>query len=105
MITRYKSIADKRKAAVKSVVDRTRRANRLVVRRSSKYIYAQMVSTANGETLFGVKGNNAVEVGKALANKAKAAKITKVVFDRGSLRYHGNVKLLADAAREAGLEF
>jgi len=91
---------------------------RLVVFRSLKHIYAQLVDDARGVCLLGVSdGSEGVQVegkgkvgkakgtGKALAARAKAAGITKVVFDRAGYRYHGRVKAVADGAREAGLEF
>ena len=90
---------------------------RLVVTRSNRGIVAQLVDDSNGRTLASaswlqvaksVKGNKtaqAAEVGKLLAEKAKAAKVDSVVFDRGGYLYHGRVKALADAAREGGLKF
>jgi large subunit ribosomal protein L18 len=91
---------------------------RLVVFRSLKHMYAQLVNDDLGVTLLGVsdgsegvaadgagKVGRAKGVGKALAAKAKAAGITKVVFDRAGYRYHGRVKAVADGAREGGLEF
>ena len=91
---------------------------RLAVYRSLKHVYAQIIDDNAGKTLaaastqdkeLGLKyGGNvdaAKAVGKLLAERAKAAGITGVVFDRGGHRYHGRVKALADAAREAGLEF
>ena len=88
---------------------------RLSVFRSSKHIYAQIIDEAKGHTVAeansktldakGSKLEQAAAVGKALADKAKAASVTKVVFDRGGYRYHGRVKALADGAREGGLEF
>ena len=88
---------------------------RLSVFRSSKYIYAQIidekqgttVAEANSRTLAaeGDKAAQAKAVGLALAEKAKAAGVEKVVFDRGSYRYHGRVKALAEGAREGGLDF
>ncbi len=91
---------------------------RLVVFRSLKHMYAQLVNDDLGVTLLGVsdgsegvavdgkgKVGRAKGVGKALATKAKAAGITKVVFDRAGYRYHGRVKAVADGAREGGLEF
>jgi large subunit ribosomal protein L18 len=86
--------------------------------RSSKHIYVQLIDDLSGTTLVsastsgkdpGVKygGNKAaaVEVGKKVAELAKAKGIIKVAFDRGHYRFHGRVKALADAAREAGLQF
>lgn len=93
---------------------------RLSVHRSSKQIYAQIIDDAKGHTLVAASsldkelrealgtGSNiaaAAAVGKALAERAKSAGVTKVVFDRGGYLYHGRVKALADAAREGGLEF
>lgn len=87
---------------------------RLVVFRSLKHIYAQIVDDAAGRTLMtvssqvlteGKKSERSVQVGKAIAEKAKAAGITRVVFDRAGYKYHGRVKAVADGAREGGLEF
>ena len=87
---------------------------RLSVFRSSKHIYAQIIDDSKGVTLAaassasvktGSKTDTAAAVGKALAEAATAKGVTKVVFDRGSYRYHGRVKALADAAREGGLDF
>ena len=89
---------------------------RLNVYRSLNHIYAQVIDDQKGETLVAAStlerktktGGNvaaAKEVGKAVAEKAVAKGIKQVVFDRGGYLYHGRVKALADAAREAGLEF
>jgi len=93
---------------------------RLSVFRSSQHIYAQVIDDAQGRTLAaassldkGLKARlktgadkaAAAEVGKLLAERAKAAGITSVVFDRGGYLFHGRVKALADAAREGGLAF
>jgi large subunit ribosomal protein L18 len=89
---------------------------RLNVFRSLNHIYAQVIDDQKGETLASVStlglklktGGNvaaAKEIGKAIAEKAKAKGIKKVVFDRGGFLYHGRIKALADAAREGGLEF
>ena len=87
---------------------------RLSIYRSSKYIYAQIIDDDAGTTLaqvgskavrVGSKTDSAAAVGKAVAQAALAAGVTQVVFDRGQYRYHGRVKALADAAREAGLDF
>ncbi len=91
---------------------------RLSVHRSGKHIYAQVIDDAAGTTVAsastlekdvrGTSGANidaATSVGKRVAEAAKAAGVTQVVFDRGGFLYHGRVKALADAAREAGLEF
>ncbi|HYC60080.1 MAG TPA: 50S ribosomal protein L18 [Thermoanaerobaculia bacterium] len=90
---------------------------RLAVYRSLKSIYAQVIDDASGRTIVsasslekeaGAKGSNAAAakaVGALIAKKAKNSGITRVVFDRGGYLYHGNIKALADAARENGLEF
>lgn len=87
---------------------------RLSIYRSSKYIYAQIIDDAAGRTVAqvgskavkaGTKTDSAAAVGKAVAEAAIAAGVKQVVFDRGQYRYHGRVKALADAAREAGLDF
>jgi large subunit ribosomal protein L18 len=91
---------------------------RLCVFRSLKHIYAQVIDDTRGTTLVsastvdpalretaGKKVERARAVGLAIAERAKAAGITQVVFDRGGYLYHGRVKALAEAAREGGLEF
>ena len=93
---------------------------RLSVHRTPRHIYAQVIapngsevlaaaSTVQADIKSGVKysGNTdaAAAVGKAIAEKAKAAGVTQVAFDRSGFKYHGRVKALADAAREAGLQF
>lgn len=91
---------------------------RLSVHRSGKHIYAQVIDDAAGKTVAaastldkGARASNganidaAKEVGKRVAEAAKKAGVTQVVFDRGGFLYHGRVKALADAAREGGLEF
>jgi large subunit ribosomal protein L18 len=95
------------------------RAVRLSVHRTAQHIYAQVFDTeskvlASASTLQkdvaeGLKGTSNVEaakaVGRAIAERAKAKGITQVAFDRSGYKYHGRVKALAEAAREAGLEF
>lgn len=91
---------------------------RLSVHRSGKHIYAQVIDDAAGRTIVsastlekdvrGTTGSNveaASNVGKRVAEAAKQAGVTRVVFDRGGFLFHGRVKALAEAAREAGLEF
>jgi len=88
---------------------------RLNVFRSLQHIYAQVIDDASGTTLAaastlgaderGTKSDRARAVGKAIAERAKEKGVTAVVFDRGGYMYHGRIKALADAAREAGLEF
>jgi large subunit ribosomal protein L18 len=90
---------------------------RLSVHRSQQHIYAQIIDDAGGRTLasassldkdFEGKGTDiaaAAAVGRRVAERARAAGISRVVFDRGGFLFHGRVKALADAAREGGLEF
>jgi large subunit ribosomal protein L18 len=88
---------------------------RLVVSRSARHIYAQVVDDARGLTLVsastytlradGDKTAQARAVGEVLAERARAAGIAAVVFDRGGSKYHGRIAALADAARAGGLEF
>jgi large subunit ribosomal protein L18 len=92
--------------------------NRLSIHRTPRHIYAQIVSATGDVVLASASsleksaglektGNSAAaqSVGKLIAERAKAAGVTSVAFDRSGFRYHGRVKALADAAREAGLEF
>ena len=96
----------------------TEQRPRLSVYRSTGHIYAQVIDDLKGKTLVSAStvegkgsrksGGNlaaAKEVGKSVAEKAKAKGIKQVVFDRGGYLYHGRIKALADAAREAGLQF
>ncbi|SRR5579883_67593 len=87
---------------------------RLVVYRSLKHIYAQLVDDVAQRTLVtvsshtvgeGKKTDKSTAVGRTLAERAKGAGITRVVFDRAGYKYHGRVKAVADGAREGGLEF
>ncbi len=99
----------------KTKIRGTQSMPRLSVFRSLQNIYAQIIDDSAGKTLLAVSslglkgygGNSKVakEVGKTLAEKAKALKISKVVFDRGKKAFHGRVKALAEGAREGGLIF
>ena len=106
----------KRKVSIRLRISGTAERPRLSVFRSNARIYAQVIDDATGQTLAAAgsmeqalrgvgKGAAATEVGKLVADRATAAGVTKVVFDRGGYLYHGRVKALADAAREGGLEF
>ena len=107
-------------ARVRTRVTGTPERPRLNVYRSVGHIYAQIIDDRVGRTLISASsvdketkknlkggGNiaSAKAVGKIIAERAKAAGVTQVVFDRGGYKYHGRVKALADAAREAGLKF
>lgn len=102
-LTRFTKTADRRTLRTRGKIFGSGRP-RLSVFKSSKYLFAQIIDT-DGKSWFGTRGKNPAEVGETVAKKAVAKKMTKVVFDRGSYRYHGQVKALAEAARSAGLEF
>ena len=103
------------KAYIRSKISGTAQKPRLTVFRSNCQIYAQVIDDVQGKSLasassLGIKdkmtkSEQAAKVGALLAQNAKAAGITEVVFDRNGYLYHGRVKQLADAAREAGLKF
>jgi large subunit ribosomal protein L18 len=105
----------RRRRRVRKVLSGTSEVPRLTVRRSLKHIYAQVVDDTSGKTLVSassvalkITGGNvdgAKAVGKALAQNALGASIQRVCFDRNGRQFHGRVKALADAAREAGLKF
>jgi len=109
----------RRRVSIRKKIAGTAERPRLAVFRSNRYIYAQLIDDATGRTLAcasslesGVKGTGATcdraaagRVGGLLAERAKARKIARAVFDRGGFRYHGRVAALADAARAGGLEF
>jgi len=117
----YKSVYDRRKQRLRLRIRKLANGRpRLSVFRSSNHIYAQLIDDARGHTLVSASslekdmreklksGGNveaATAVGKLVAERAKEKGIDKVVFDRGGYIYHGRVKALADAAREAGLDF
>ena len=112
---------ERRKWSLRSRLTGTSERPRLSVFRSDKHIYAQVIDDLAGKTLVAVastsadvrgadlkNGGNiaaAKAIGKAIAERARAAGITKVAFDRGGRQYHGRIKALADAAREGGLQF
>ena len=108
----------RRHVRVRKKVRGTSERPRLAVFRSAKHIYAQVIADVTGRTLAsastmegdlrtGATGNAAAaaQVGQRLGERAKAAGISGVVFDRGGYRYHGRVAAVAEAARAAGLEF
>ena len=113
-----KNINDKklrRKIRIRSKIKIGNGRLRLSVFRSNKYIFAQLIDDAKNQTLVGVSEKNiksegtkterAKALGLLLAQKVKAKKIKKVVFDRGSYAYHGRVKNVAEGLREGGIEF
>ena len=111
----------RRKFHVRNKIVGTTERPRLSIFRSSKHIYAQLIDDQNGRTLASAStkvkkgeqaavgyGGNALAaklVGLQIAERARAAGIKKVAFDRGHYRYHGRIKALADGAREGGLQF
>ena len=107
-----------RRARKSRVRMRTARVTRLTVHRTPRHIYAQVIgpegdrvlasaSTLDKDLRSGATGNidAAAKVGALIAERARAAGVTEVAFDRSGFKYHGRVKALADAAREGGLEF
>ncbi|MBS1183959.1 MAG: rplR, partial [Proteobacteria bacterium] len=112
---------DRRRARVRRAIKAAANGRlRLSVHRSSLHIYAQVIDDVQGRTLASAStldkdvrdalktGANvaaAAAVGKLIAERAKAAGVTTVIFDRGQFLYHGRIKALADAAREGGLDF
>jgi len=106
------------KRRIRKIVSGTSERPRMCVYRSNRHIYVQLINDVRGESLMsatsetkeisdkkGTKTEKAAMVGKAIAEKALAAGISNVVFDRNGYLYHGRVKQLADAAREGGLKF
>jgi len=105
---------ERRKIRTRSKISGTAARPRLSVHRTLKHISAQLIDDTKGNTLVavtdleikkGTKTEKAIEVGKLIAQKALDKKVSQVIFDRGAFRFHGRVKALADAAREAGLKF
>jgi large subunit ribosomal protein L18 len=110
----------RRQARTRSKISGVAECPRLSVSKSNRHIYAQLIDDTSGKTIAavhsktlkvktekgeGLKGKAAYETGKAIAEKAKAAKVDMVVFDRGANQYHGRVKAVAEGAREGGLNF
>ena len=108
----------KRHERIRLHLEGTASRPRLAVFRSLNHIYAQVIDDASGKTLAsassvekelkgsdGTKSDGAKVVGRLIAERAKSAGVERVVFDRAGFRYHGRIKSLADAAREAGLDF
>ena len=118
-IIKKRLLEQKRRWRVRRKVSGTVERPRLAVHFSNKHIYAQCINDESGTTLVSLSTldkalrsdknaanvQGAISLAKAFSEKAKAAGVTKVVFDRNGRRYHGCVKAFADAAREVGLEF
>ena len=120
MATNRKATRQRIHQRIRKKVSGTAERPRLAVHFSAHHVYAQVIddhsgktlvsaSSVDGETKKNLKGGGNIAaakvIGKAVAERAKAAGVQKVVFDRGGYKYHGRVKALADAAREAGLQF
>ncbi len=118
MATAGNNFARRRQRVRKRITKSAGTRPRLSVHRSSKHIYAQVIDDKDGRTLAaasslekdlravtGADLKAAKAVGALIAERAKEAGISKVIFDRGGFLYHGRVKALAEAARESGLEF
>jgi large subunit ribosomal protein L18 len=113
-LQKKQQIFARRKARVRAKIRGTAERPRLAIFKSHKYIYAQIINDDKGHTLVACDSSKmkaktpverAKEVGVEIAKKAKAAKITKIVFDRGGYLYTGKIKMVADAVRAGGLEF
>lgn len=111
--TTKSELRKRRHARVRAIVKGTGTRPRLAVYRSNRFVSVQLIDDVAGKTIAAAHGRDfkgpqsvqAKEVGKAIAEKAKAVGVTSIVFDRAGYRYGGQVKTLADAAREAGLTF
>ncbi len=111
--TTKSELRKRRHARVRAVVKGTTTRPRLAVYRSNRFVSAQLIDDTLGKTIASAHGREfkgpqsaqAQEVGRAVAEKAKTLGISSVVFDRAGYRYGGQVKTLAEAAREAGLTF
>ncbi len=111
------SARDRRQKRVRRKITGTAQRPRLTVYRSNKYIYAQVIDDVGGRTLAAassqepdLRGSSlnvdvATRVGELVGQRAREAGVSEIVFDRAGYKFHGRVKALADAARDAGLEF
>lgn len=111
---------ERRRHRVRKKLRGTAERPRLSVKRSNKHIYCQLIDDGQGKTLcsastqdkdlrggisYGGNADAAATIGRAIAQRAQALGISQVCFDRGAYKYHGRVAALADAAREAGMQF
>jgi large subunit ribosomal protein L18 len=111
--TSKSALRERRHARVRARITGTAERPRLAVFKSNRFVSAQLIDDTVGKTIAashgrefkGTQSVQAVSVGSAIAKKAKAAGIDAIVFDRGGYQYAGQIKALADAAREAGLTF
>ena len=108
MITRYKHQRDLRRSRIRAKIKGTADRPRLAVFKSNKYIYGQVIDDVTGKTLCEENSRKIEEIkqiGINIAKKCLEKKIKTIVFDRGGYKYHGQVKALAEGAREGGLQF
>lgn len=118
-VKRKKQRRDKIRRRIRSSIRGTKDRPRMSIYKSNKHIYVQLIDDLNSHTLVSASSlSNEIEdqinektgveqaqiIGKHLAEKAKSANIKKVVFDRGGYKYHGQIKAIAEAARESGLQ-
>jgi large subunit ribosomal protein L18 len=113
-LQKKQAVFARRKTRIRAKISGTGERPRLSIFKSHKYIYAQVIDDTKGHTLAAFDSHmskaktpteKAKDVGIEIAKRSKAAKVTKVVFDRGGYMYTGKIKMVADAAREGGLEF
>lgn len=105
MINKRQSARDRKRKKIRTKVSGTSERPRLSVFKSNTAIYAQVIDDTTGVTLASATGKDAKAVGTDVAKAAQAKKVSLVVFDRGGFIYTGKVRALAEAAREAGLQF
>lgn len=97
---------DKRRSKIRKTIRGTKNRPRLVVFRSNRFLYAQIIDDTEGKTLVSVnKMTDGEKAGEEMAQKAVKAGIKTVIFDRAGYKYHGHIKKLAEAARKTGLIF
>lgn len=112
-LIKARNLRQKRKTRIRAKLSGTSERPRLSVFKSARHVYAQVIDDETGKTLasvssFGSKNSNVEAcgaLGKTLAERCKAASISKIVFDRNGFQYHGRIKAFAEGAREAGLSF
>ncbi len=104
-ISRTDTARDRKRKKIRAKIAGTAECPRLSIFKSNTAIYAQLIDDDAQKTLAAAKGTDAKKVGGEIGKAAVAKSVSKVVFDRGGYMYTGKVKVLADAAREAGLTF
>lgn len=104
-ISRTQSARDRKRKKIRAKISGTSERPRLSIFKSNKTLYAQLVDDNAGKTIASAKGSDASKVGAEIGKAAAGKGVKAVVFDRGGYIYTGKVKILAEAAREAGLKF